>query len=923
MRPQSELLKRILIPCCLTIWCTVDASASRPRFPAALVPVDGLPRVMVGADFNRDGVPDLFVAGRLDQMAVLRGRGDGTFGAPLKIEVAGLEGAFVEAATVDDRDGDGIPDLILAVGPALDCDPVTAQCLPVWPGHVILLSGRGDGRFIRTATVAAADLPRAVVTGDFNGDRRRDVAVADGRSASGSAGSAGAVLVLYGDHGEGLHAATSYELSGFLPSSLAVADFDHDRLDDLAVAHMAYCSNHGIQACTPAPGPMRILSGRREGRLEAGDPQEPGGTATSGQSVIASGDFDENGRVDLALLSGDYLGVLLNNGKGRFDRALERRVGRFPRSLIVVDLDGDGHQEIVTANDHSNDISVLPGDGHGWFGTETRYGATPGPQLVVAGDFNSDRTNDLAVLGAFPLQTSVSRTSVVAILDGRGDGSFVAPDRLITENGPSVLAIADLDLDGEPDAAVATPVKYVCRPSGLSDCVTYPGVVSVFRSHGDGTYAARLTFEACDRPADLKVGDLNLDGVPDLALACRGTQVYEENVPRIVFGEVVALLGRGGGSFAAPLRFEAGDDPSAIALGDLDEDGRPDVATVTPSTLCAVPPCRIEPGRLSILRGREDGSFEPPLEFAAGRRPTDLAVADLDGDGHLDVVVGSGPPFRSDETDVSVLRGHGDGTVGPPGSLGIDDGVFRVVIDDLDGDGLPDLILYGREEVALLLGRGDATFATTPRFLATAFIESLAVADLDADGARDIALAAGGDVAILIGDGNGGIGDYLMFGAGGPTLSIGLGAFNEDGMIDIAVTTCAGAAGIGGQRTPCTGSTGLSVLLQQPVDQRIIDARFEIRREPESGSGAVSWRTTHESTVTGFNVLRIAGHGEREILNASPIPCSACTTGDGATYEHLLPRHRGGTHLFIEMICLSKCPNPIAPVMRSTARQGE
>ena len=927
MRRLIATIGWVLLPCCLTTWSASQALPSPPRYPARLLQVDGMHSVMAGADFNGDGNQDLFVAGLLfgslfDDMLVLPGRGDGTFGAPLKVEVAGSGVTSVGAAAVDDFDGDGRPDLVLATGVGPACGRIAPGCNP-GPGDVILLLGLGDGRFSETARAVGADRPVAIATGDFNGDRRRDVAVAYGLVTSGPAGE---IMVLLGDGSGGLEPATSY-LPNSQPSSVTVADFDHDGRDDLAVSQPEFidCDPTG---CRSVPGSITILWGRPDGHLETGDPFDTSVPSpfpvSQRNSLVAAGQFNHDARADLAHVVGSRLVIYLNRGQGTFIRTLEREVGGEPRSLIVDDMNDDGHQDIVTANDLTNDVSVVLGDGRGSFATEARIGVTNGPMALVPGDFDADGAKDLAALGAFD-QLRAGLTSVVAILDGRGNGSFLAPDRHVTEEGPSVLAISDLDMDGDPDIAVATPRGgELCSPLG---CTRNPGLVSVFRSNGDGTYADRLTFEACDRPVDIEVGDLNVDGVADLTVACGSELECDATGCRNIFGEMATLLGEGGGSFGAPVRFEAGVDPSAIVLGDLDEDGLPDLAAVTPIRICIDPLCTPESGNLSILLGRGDGTFGAPMEFEAGVAPNDIGVADLDGDGHLDLVVTNPPLFGQTVTDVSILSGRGDGTVGPPSRIGAERHPFRVVVDLFNDDAVPDLVLAGSATVSLLLGRGDGTFETFPETLPAFFaggpIESLAVADLDADGDRDIALAAGGDVSVLLWDGNGGFGDPIMFGAGGPTLSIGLGMFDDDGMIDIAVTTCAARFfGISprGSRSPCTGDTGLTVMLQQPVDQRILDARIEIRNRFGSGSGVVSWRTTHERTVTGFNVLRIDGDGDREILNASPIPCSECTTGGGAIYEYVLPRHKGGNDLFIEGVCADPCPDLLVSVMRATGR---
>jgi hypothetical protein len=880
-------------------------------YPVRLMGVDGRPMVLEVADFDRDGKSDLFLADRSDDISVLLGRGNGTFEEPLRSEVAGLGSRRVAATSVVDFDRDGRLDVVLALNWEIICR-IAPPCQTI-PGHVVVLRGLGDGRFSEMTRAVAADHPGTVVTGDFDGDGTWDVAVSD---YSYYLEPVGRVLVLLGDPNGNLEPAISY-----LPSSwrlsLTVADFDHDGRDDLAAAepYSRLCDPTG---CTWVPGSIRILWGQKDGQFIEGDP------FTEGGSLIAAGRFDRDAHVDLAVVSDGMLGILLNRGKGAFELVLERQLGRAPGWLIVDDLDEDGHQDIITANNQTNDVSVLLGDGRGGFGADARYGVLSAPRIVAAGDFTSDGVKDLALLGAFD-SPYLGSPPAVALLEGAGRGSFLAPARRVTEEGESVLTIADFDQDGDSDIAVATPSQTIC---GQSDCPTTPGAVKIFLSHEQGLAASGTTFESCNDPVDMASADLDVNGIPDLVVACRSLPPCRLSGCEASPAEFAVLLGQSGASFSSPIRIRAPDNPAAIVLEDFDEDGRPDLASVSTWIGCTGAICPLEPGYLSIGLGRGDGTFGEAMKFETGGSPTDIAASDLDGNGHVDLVV-TNRSFRSipdrgtPEVVTSMFYGRGDGTVGAP--IGISDtgGAERILVTALNDDHVPDLVLGYFDEVALLLGTGGGAFGDAQRFHAGFPIASLAAGDLDGDGSGDIVLAAEGAVAILMGSGHGGVEPLRQFAAGGPTRSIGIGAFDDDRPNDIAVTTCASQYTI--RRRPpalqrCSGDTGLSLLLRQPFGQRIIDARIELRPHFGSRRGVIRWGTTEERTLTGFNILRIAGNGEREQLNASRIPCKECTTGEGAEYEYLLPKHRGGHGLYIEGICDGPCDGLLAPILREIGR---
>ena len=175
------------------------------------------------------------------------------------------------------------------------------------------------------------------------------------------------------------------------------------------------------------------------------------------------------------------------------------------------------------------------------------------------------------------------------------------------------VATADFNRDGNPDLAIAN----------YDD-----GSVSVFLGRGNGTFGAEARYGVKSAPTSVAAADFNGDGIPDLAVANYGSS------------QVSVLLGNGDGTFQTAVGYASsaapdGIEPYSVAVGDFNGDGIPDLA-VTNYSNSGVP--FAAGASVSILLGVGDGTFQPAVEFATGSGPLSLAVADVNGDGVLDLV---------------------------------------------------------------------------------------------------------------------------------------------------------------------------------------------------------------------------------------------------------------------------------------------
>ena len=675
--------------------------------------------------------------------------------------------------------------------------------LPTGASAFVPASNSGSIFFVPPTYGSGGGGARAVVVEDFNGDGKPDLAVTnhcfDSNCTSGS------VAVLLGKGDGTYQPAVVYDAAGYFTQSITAGDFNGDGKLDLALANQ--CSDIG---CTN--GSVTVLLGNGDGSFRGAVSYASGGDA----SFVTAGDLNGDGKLDLVVANYeiDNVGVLLGNGDGTFQSvSTYPSGGENASSVALADLNGDGRLDIAVTNYLSGTVAVLPGNGNGTFQSAVSY-STGGAlaSTVVVADFNHDNKPDLAVANVCDNIDTCS-SGLVAILPGNGDGSFKAPLTFSSAGQNSYsLAVGDFNGDGRLDLAV----------SNESSSNNQDGSVSLFLGVGDGTFLPGTVYDSEGFGSFFSaVGDFDGDGIADLVMSNDCTNELD-----CTAGSVIELMGKGDGAFHAPISYPAGGvSLNALAVGDFNADGKPDVVA---ASLCeSLEACSV--GAIGVLLGKGDGTFQPAVSYdPGGANPQSVVVGDFNSDGKPDLALVNNCASSSDcsHKTVALLLGNGDGTFQPAVSFDPGIAVTFLAAADFNGDGKLDLALgkpcfdstCSNGGVNIVLGNGNGTFQVPVSYPSGGFSTSeAAVADFNHDGKPDLVLTnrncsqdscVTGSVSVLLGNGDGTFQAAITSSSGDfGTFSLAVGDFDGDGKLDLAVSNL-------GQCTlsPCRNDT-VSILL--------------------------------------------------------------------------------------------------------------
>ena len=579
---------------------------------------------------------------------------------------------------------------------------------------------------------------------------------------------------------------------------MAVEDVNGDGKPDLIAAN--YCADSNCVT----DGSVGVLLGNGDGTFRAAVTYGSGGYHTVS---VAVGDVNGDGRPDLVLANScasssncanGSLGVLLGNGNGTFRAAVNYSSGGYEaQSVAVADVNGDRKMDLLVANAicapsgcATGSVGVLLGNGDGTFQPAVTYdsGGFSAESLAVA-DINGDGEPDLLVANTC-VSDGACVDGSVGVLLGNGDGTFQTAKSYGSDGtGASSIAVKDVNGDGKPDLVVAN----ACGNDGEYGCMI--GSLGVLLGNGNGTFRAAVNYASGGYEADaVAVGDVNGDGNPDLVVAnqCGNSGNCD--------GVVGVLLGNGDGPFQPVVTYDSGGyDAESVAVADVNGDGKPDLVV---ANLCASSVCT-NGGVVGVLLGNGNGTFQTPMSYGSGGQDAEsVAVADLNGDGKLDLVVANG------NGNVGVLLGNGDGTFQGPMNYGSGGAsASSVVVADVNGDGKPDLVVANHcassncadGSVGVLLGNGDGTFQAAVSYSSGGvYTDALVLGDLNKDGRLDVVVASEystgsattGSVGVLLGNGDGTFQAAVITSTPTPLggiRSLAMADFDGDGKLDLAV----------------------------------------------------------------------------------------------------------------------------------------
>jgi hypothetical protein len=319
-----------------------------------------------------------------------------------------------------------------------------------------------------------------------------------------------------------------------------------------------------------------------------------------GAYSIATGDFNNDGKLDVVMITNNGFSVALGNGDGTLQKAVTYTT-QLAYSLAAADFNGDGKLDIVVANENEDPstVSVYLGNGDGTFQAPIDSNTTDYNEFVAVGDFNGDGKPDIVVI----------ENPSISVLLGNGDGTFQPPSDNNSFVGAHWLTVADFNNDHKLDVLVA---GYF----GAGD------EIGVLLGNGNGTLQDSLTYPIEYVPASVAAGDLNGDGNMDAVLG------YD-------LGGIAVFLGNGDGSFQPAVNYDTtGLASGEIVVRDLNLDGKLDVANPSdPMSGNAV--------GIDLFWGNGDGTLQPAEFFSSGAESGLPAVGDLNGDGRPDFALGN------------------------------------------------------------------------------------------------------------------------------------------------------------------------------------------------------------------------------------------------------------------------------------------
>jgi hypothetical protein len=684
------------------------------------------------ADVTKDGKADILLSGSNAtsvNVAVFVGNGDGTFQAPVvttfQPALISLYPAFGSPFAVGDINGDGNTDLAL---------------LDSQNGYIYFLLGNSAGHFTPSTPVQSSTRD-AVYLLDLNGDGHLDILTTD---------SIGAGFVVYLGKGDGTFG--GYTRYGFTTSGgpFLVADVNSDGHPDVFAVEY--------------PGNLGYFPGKADGSFGTFTSLGP---SPSSNQLISVNDLNGDGILDLTFLTPGGIGVSLGKSGPTFAAPLTTITGgstgvysTLPTHPVLADFNGDGHLDLAMAAEGG--IAILLGKGDGTFASVHFYDMGHQVGGAAVAKFSGSNFQDIAVTlpATFP-----------RLLLGDGTGKFtLGPDpnpSYGTQPLNATVLAADFNGDGKPDLNIGNALPNT----------SYSGTQSVELNQGNGVFGSPIAVQH----GSPNIVDLNGDGRADMIFA--SDQIY-------------VSLGQADGSFrlvTTPLRLA--QFSGLFNVGDVNRDGKPDLILNYRD-------------HFEVWFGNGDGTFTYASSTNIQNVVNDVVavIADLDGDGNGDMVMA--PDFNpgSPMGPLAIFYGNGDGTFQQPVYLPVSHRFSQVTAVDVNRDNKLDLVMTDGAGIAVMMNLGARKFDSEVDYIAGRSVSIVNVVDVNGDGYPDIVVANtdGTTVTILLNQPNG-------TPPGGTTVTGNLSVQPEPSFAGQPFTITLSVAGQTSGAPVPTGSVGFSI----------------------------------------------------------------------------------------------------------------
>ena len=602
------------------------------------------PNSIVGVDVNGDDKLDLVAMTPYNGVFVFLGNGDGTFQPPVvNTTVCTSTIGNCGSLAVADLNDDGKPDL------ALQSNDTTG-------GGMSILLNTGSGTF-GTGTyypvgISGVFAASGIAIGDVNGDKKPDVVVA----------SSSVTAIVYLNQGSG-----TFKVNGTVgtvpvnpTNNVLLADINNDKKLDIVVAD-------GL-------GNVLTFYGKGKGTFTNGPMYPLQACNDCSNFIVAIDDFNGDGTPDLMETNGiDTTTVALGRGDGTFQSSqLYAYSSLTATNIVTADFNGDGFPDIAQSIvGDSGKIGINLGSSHGVLGAASLI--TPGTcannyvEWVAAGDVNGDGKADL-VAALQDATFAGCQNQTVAVLEGLGTGKFKKavyyPSGAVAQE--VIVYLVDVNGDGKLDIVTSNA----------------DGSISVLLNKGNGTFDPGVLNTGLSSVFNfgthLTFADFNGDGKIDIAASAYA------NPPAAVY----VLPGNGNGTFGTPIETATSYYPYTLSSADFNKDGKADLLITA-----QIPGCPVDSLGYAFLEGNGDGTFTAgPSSCMDFSDPQIPVVADLNGDGNLDVVI----PYANQNgipPGPAVLEGKGDGTFTSLQGFYNGRGATSAAVADFNGDGTPDVAL--------------------------------------------------------------------------------------------------------------------------------------------------------------------------------------------------------------------------------------